>query len=368
MKRYTAWVVFVAAICAGTYPFVQSRIAAQGRGASDVTPDSALDGTLEVLYEDGYDAPRLRHFLHVGTDRIELDFDGHAPRNLQTGDRVRARGKLRNGKLVLGQPDVTPLAVAALDGSGTGTQLYTTQTLASPNTFGPQTTLVILFNFTDITASTPTITAAQNVTFTQVNNFDLENSFNQTSLTGTTVGRYTISSASTVCNYQTWATQADAAANAAGVSVSSYPRRVYSFPQTSACAWWGMGTIGGGTPANPSRAWINGTVSLRVVSHEMGHNFGLYYARTNTCDSTGCVVDEYGDDHDVMGGGAASITGHFSAYQKERIGWLNYGTSPTIQSVSGPGQYAIEPYEQPWGGLPKAIKILKSSGGGSNTY
>src|SRR3954468_1960116 len=104
MKRRTVLVVFVAAIFAGAYPYVQSRIAAQGRGASEVTPDSELDGTLEVLYEDGYDVPRLKHFLHVGTDRIELDFGGHGPRDMQTGDRVRARGKLRNGKLVLGQP------------------------------------------------------------------------------------------------------------------------------------------------------------------------------------------------------------------------------------------------------------------------
>src|SRR5437867_3448324 len=69
-----------------------------------------------------------------------------------------------------------------------------------------------------------------------------------------------------------------------------------------------------------------------------------------------------------MGGGPSSITGHFNAYQKERIGWLNYGSSPSIQTVTTGGQYALEAYATPWGGLPKALKILKSSGGGSSTY
>src|SRR6185312_14800820 len=155
----------------------------------------------------------------------------------------------------------------------------------------------------------------------------------------------------------------------AGVNLNLYPRRVFGFPQTSACAWWGLGTIGGGgTAATPSRAWINGTYNLRVVAHEMGHNFGLYHSQSRTCDSTsGCFLDEYGDDHDVMGGGPNSVTGHFTAYQKERLGWLNYGSSPTITNVSGSGQYALEPYAKPWTGGSKALKIVRATGT-SNTY
>ena len=33
------------------------------------------------------------------------------------------------------------------------------------------------------------------------------------------------------------------------------------------------------------------------------------------------VTNEYGDDHDTMGG----VTGHVNAYQNERLGWLNDG-------------------------------------------
>jgi hypothetical protein len=363
MKLRLASIVAAAAILAGAYPFVQLQTAAQGGGASQVGADTELDGTVEVLYEDGWDAPRLKHFLHIGTDRIELDFGGKVPRHLRTGSRVRAHGKLRGGKLALRETDV-----AALGGSGTVSDPGATGDLASANTFGVQSTLVILFNFTDLSTQPYTTAAAQSAVFTDVNNFDLENSSQQTSLTGIVRGWYPIASASTACNYNTWASQAEAAATAAGVDLSQYPRRVFGFPQTAACNWWGLGTIGGGTVANPSRAWVNGLFNLRVVSHEMGHNFGLYHSHSNTCDGTGCIIDDYGDDHDTMGGGPSSIVGHFNAYQKERLGWLNYMASPPIQTVTAPGQYVIEPYATPWGGNPKALKILKITGGGSSTY
>src|SRR6185503_5610286 len=67
------------------------------------------------------------------------------------------------------------------------------------------------------------------------------------------------------------------------------------------------------------------------------------------------------------GGGPNSVTGHFNAYQKERLGWLNYGSSPTITNVNGSGQYALEPYAKPWTGGSKALKIVRSTGT-SNTY
>src|SRR5262249_22770965 len=83
------------------------------------------------------------------------------------------------------------------------------------------------------------------------------------------------------------------------------------------------------------------------------------------CTSTGCSTSEYGDDHDVMGGYTAA---HFNAFQKERLGWLNYGASPSIQSVTATGDYAIDLYETPDAGRPKALQILKSSAGSSNTF
>jgi len=91
---------------------------------------------------------------------------------------------------------------------------------------GAQSTLVILFNFSDNTSTPYSTATAQSVTFSETNAFYQENSFGQTWLEGTTTGWYTIASSSSTCNYNTWALLADQAATNAGVNVASYPRRV----------------------------------------------------------------------------------------------------------------------------------------------
>ncbi len=81
------------------------------------------------------------------------------------------------------------------------------------------------------------------------------------------------------------------------------------------------------------------------------------------CAGGACTATEYGDDRDMMGGTA---TGEFHAYQKERLGWLNYGSSPTIQTVGGSGTYWIANLEG--GGSPSALKVLKSKTSSDQTY
>jgi len=232
------------------------------------------------------------------------------------------------------------------------------QTLASalPNTVGAQQTLVILVNFADNATQPYTVATAQSVVFTTTSNFDLENSYGQTWLTGTVVGWYTIALSSTVCDYNTLASQAKSAAQAAGVNLSAYTRYVYAFP-SNACTWWGLGTVGG----NPSQAWVNGSFQLGVVGHEMGHNLGLYHSHSLDCGTTvlgtSCTTSEYGDTLDIMGG---SLTAHYNAFQKGRLGWLNYGTSPVTTTVQATGTYTIEPLETASTG-PKALTVLKST-------
>ena len=139
------------------------------------------------------------------------------------------------------------------------------------------------------------------MTFSQVNNFFLENSYGQTSLSGIVAGWFTITSASTSCNYNTWASMADQAAINAGVDLSAYPRRVYGFPQTSACSWWGLGTVGGGSVLTPRAP--GSTATFRCKS-----------SLTKWVTASACITripsraiplpasrPEYGDDHDVMG-------------------------------------------------------------------
>jgi gametolysin peptidase M11/alpha-galactosidase-like protein len=321
-------------VLAVTLALSEAHVLGQARAAVPQVPVQ-LEGELEVVYEDHAGGARLRQFLQTATERLELQFAGNPP-TLLTGTRVRVRGVRQNNTLALTSD---PTSV---------------QTLALPtvNTFGEQRTIVILFNFQDNAATPYTTAAAQSVTFDATSKYYLENSYQQTWLSGDVFGWYTIAAKSTTCDTTTWANLADqAAATLGGANLAAYTRRIYGFPQTSACGWWGLGTIGG----NPSRAWVNGSYALRVVGHEFGHNLGDYHSRSSQCDPTGCTTVEYGDDHDMMGG----TTAHFNAFQKERLGWLNYGVSPPIQTVTQTNSYRIDAYEAP-GTLPKALKILKS--------
>jgi len=112
---------------------------------------------------------------------------------------------------------------------------------------------------------------------------------------------------------------------------------------------------------SPSQSWINGAFELPVLAHELGHGHGLWHSHSLDCGATAvigssCVTNEYGDIVDVMGAGEPA---HFNAFQKERLGWLNYGVSPPITTVSTDGAYTIGNYETA-GSAAKALKIFKS--------
>jgi hypothetical protein len=57
---------------------------------------------------------------------------------------------------------------------------------------------------------------------------------------------------------------------------------------------------------------------------------------------------------------AQTASADYNAYQKERLGWVNYGASPPIQTVTASGTYTINPYEVGGSG-PNALKVLKST-------
>lgn len=310
-----------------------------------------LEGTLEIFVEDRLDGSRRLTFLHLDSgERYTLSFDSE-PARLLTGDRVRVRG-LRVDQTVVVESGSGNTEL--LSGAGTESLQATS---ALPNSFGAQKTVVLLINFSDEATQPYTKSSAQSVVFTTTNNFDLENSYGQTWLTGDVFGWYTISLSSTVCDYATLASQANSAASTAGVNLSNYSHYVYAFPQ-NACGWWGLGSVGG----NPSQAWINGNLQLQVVAHEMGHNFGLYHSHSLDCGSVTlggtCIADEYGDTLDNMGYSSY----HFNAFQKERLGWLSYGSSPPITTVTSSGTYSIDAYETV-GSAPKALKIAQGTTG-----
>ncbi len=330
-----------------------------------------LAGELEVLHVDYADESQSHYVYRLTTaqgERFSLHFAADAPA-LQSGTRVRASGVLfrgvtirdagQTGGAVVIESGKTNVEILAFAGSTSTTSILTaTASGPLPNTFGPQHTVVLLVNFADLQTQPWTLAQAQSLMFSATSAYFQETSYEQTWLTGDVFGWYTSAASSTDCISDQMATDAKAAATAAGVNLAAYGRIVYAFPQTP-CGFAGAGTIGG----TPSEAWINGVLdSLYVTSHELGHNFGLYHAHALNCGltasiGTNCTAIEYGDTYESMGSPDA---GHYGAFQKERLGWLADGVSPPITTISASGTYSLSPYEVA-GTTPRALKILKST-------
>src|SRR6266567_2438422 len=318
--------------------------------------ETDTQGALTVTYEDGKNSATLHHYVTTGAQRLELKFGANTPTNLLTGARVHVHGTRIGGTLALS--------------SGTSTSSFqVVQPAALSNTFGAQSTLVMLVNFQDNTSQPWSVQDAQTMVFTTASNFWLENSFQQTWLSGDVAGWYTLPISSSTCDTASIQTYGQQAAQSAGYVLSNYNHYVYMFPQVSICGWSGYSYIGG----IPSSSWINGGLFQQVVSHELGHALGLYHSHSLSCGTavyaaSGCTQYEYGDYYETMGN--SNVNGYsmdYNAFQKERLGWLNYSAQPAITSVTSSGTYQIGPYEAQDTNS-KALKILQSSSSGTYYY
>jgi uncharacterized repeat protein (TIGR01451 family) len=313
-----------------------------------VEEEESHEGLLEVLHADGPQGSAYHYALrNASGQRLALHFAGGGP-SLFTGTRVRVNGIRVQQALALGDASVEVLGLPLL-----------------PSTFGEHKALVILVRFLDtpVTTASPPVASVQTMMFGTtggtVSNFYRENSYQQTWLTGMVVGPLLLSMNGASCDYSRIATLArQAAAAVSGVVLADYRHIVYAFP-SSGCGWWGLGSVGGA----PGEAWINGSLSPVVASHELGHNFGLYHSHALECGSVAlggsCSSIEYGDVFDVMGSGNGPT--HFNAVQKDLLGWLDYGASPPVTDVVASGSYTIDPLEMP-GTNSKALRIKTALG------
>ena len=266
---------------------------------------------------------------------VALEAPGQAVQAL-AGRKVRAHGERRNGVF-----------------AATGGVQATTDAAAAAVT-GTKSVAVLLFNFSNNLAQPWTPAAVQGVVFDNANSVDeylRDASYGQLSLTGAVHGWYTIDASNANCAYTTWASQARSKATAAGVNLSAYQYVVYAFPQASSCGWAGLAYLPG------TSSWINGAMTLRVVSHEVSHNLGVHHASTLACptgDLHGLVQpqSEYGDPFTVMGG---AQTRHHVNWHRAQLGWL-----PDVQTVTASGTYLLTPAE--FSGTPRLVRVARGDG------
>ncbi|WP_090363701.1 Ig-like domain-containing protein [Ferrimonas sediminum] len=320
-----------------------------------------LVGELELYYEDYPDGShRLGYLLNTDNGQVRLQRVAKS-KSLKTGTRVAADGWWFGP-----QAEARQQGVLVLDGSSEELQVLAdgqvssaqaTSSASLPNTLGEQRLLVMMVNFLDNGSQPWSLEQARQTVFGSVDDFYRENSGGQTWLSGDVHGYYTLPINAT-CDSWEIHVQAQQAAEADGIDLSRYNRMVYVFPENSACGWTGKGTIGG----TVSRAWINGSLTLRTVGHELGHNLGLHHAKVLDCGADvigdNCVSIEYGDSMDIMG--KSGITGHFNAFNKELLGWISESRGEVVTADSD-GSYQLVPLESQSSGAIRAIKVPRGT-------
>ena len=277
---------------------------------------------------------------------LDLDLGTGPQPSIAPGSRVRVDG-VRHGNSV---------AVAA----GGLQKVAGSVTVAA--TTGAKTVAVILFNFADNPSQPYAPSYANGIAFGNSNSvaaYYAENSWGKLTLSGSVFGWYTIPSSSASCNYTQWAADANAAATAAGVNLNSYTYKVYAFPSVSSCGWSGLAYLPG------SQSWLNGNggMSLRVMAHELGHNFATHHASSLSCTNGGvrvslsasCSASEYGDPFTVMG--SASTRQHTN-FSRGNFGWLQAANTLTVNIA---GQYSLNPAENNDPTGVQSIRVLRTT-------
>lgn len=322
-----------------------------------VEHEERLAGMYQLLVIDSFDerSTEIQHHLRTPQgQRRRLRF-AHTRPAAAPGSAVEITGLQLDSELLVEEMTAAPQAIAKA--SSTPALQTTTNRVA-----------VILFNFLNDTRQPITPDAMRHLIFTDpggVNSYYQEASFGSVSLegalnvSGDVFGWYTIAHQNTPCQTNTsWTSAARAAAGLDGFDFSRYRHVIYFFPKTPACNWAGMGEVPG------QQSWINGYLETTFINHELGHNYGLLHANVLRCVdqnnqpvpfSETCTEFAYADPFDTMGN---LNPGHFSNYQKNRVGYL---APHNIQTIEADGTYTLEPIEVLTNGV-QTLKIQEIPG------
>lgn len=315
-----------------------------------------LSGVLSSVHEDrlGSNGERDLHFLTVGDQQYTLEFAARAqaPEG-QTGAEVTVTGRLAGHTLVVGtgksdfkirkQGPVSLVTSGSTTTTSSGTT--TSPSVSSGGATAAARIAAVLINFSDLATkpyTTSQVASALYSSSTSAAAFYQEESKGSMTVSGAVFGWYTIDSTTTGCNWTDWITKGTAAANAAGANLSSFTNVMFIFPNTSQCGFAGLGYVPG------TVTMLNGTISVQVMTHELGHNFGLAHANAINCVVNGtrvslssaanCTEVVYADPFSTMGNNALR---HNQGSQLGELGFL----ADSEKVVGAPGNtYTITPY------------------------
>jgi hypothetical protein len=316
-------------------------------------------GQFVILHADGPDGSTTRQWMLASGSR-------HTPVRapgdvwIEPGARVRLEGTMQNGALVLGDTltAVTELAPARLASSPTS---------QAPST---ETTAIVQFRFSDQSAgglpANPEGTMTTDPKSLQAYYFEqtyTQITFQTTVFAPVVLGTTTPGSC-TYSGIDNWAAQAEAAIP--GFDAAQFAHRVYAFPDVPACAWSGLAEVGG------DQVWINGSFTVPVIAHELGHNLGIAHAGGLTCTSSGapapmgdtCSIDrvhyslpQYADPFDAMGN--APVLRQMNMQHKLALGLL---PATAVATVATSGTYNLAPMETLTGSV-ELLRVPKADGG-----
>jgi Gametolysin peptidase M11 len=178
----------------------------------------------------------------------------------------------------------------------------------------------------------------QHVVFDEADAFYRESSYGKAWLTGTVTPWLQAFNGPIGCSVPQIRAAGAAAAKTAGYDPAAYDRTIYVHPSVD-CPWSGV--------TQAQTIFLDGTLSKKLVTHELGHAFGLPHANSTSCRRAGCPAVEYGDPYDTMGEG----TGDFSAYAKFSLGWMTRIARPAASGV-----FQLDAIERPSSG-PQAFVV-----------
>lgn len=232
-----------------------------------------------------------------------------------------------------------------------------------PGAIGPQPTLILLVNFEDKKEEPFTSAKAREWVFQRTAHYIKEVSYSRASLIGKVEGWFTLPIQARQAHHPEIKQLALDAAKKHGIDAAAYRHVFAVFPD-----------IGEGTSSThgvQSFGFINGSLS-QSMAHELGHGLGLNHAHAWRPNGGGYVKIDRGDSFDRMGAccyidenstsspdDPIYLEAHYSAFQKERLGWLH---SDEIKLIEKSGTYDISCLETSPGKVPKALKIPKSQG------